>query len=153
MKENVFTPLTVIPKSIEVCSLVEQMEKQYITVGEYLSKQITNKFQKEKSNKVFKPREYMEAQRSYTWEKWRASNFIVSVMLHSEMPAILLYRKDDKDQYKKTVDGQQRLTTLWMFVNNILVLDMSKFNFAKFPFGGKIYSTKADLHGKTTFVE
>ena len=31
MDENVFTPLTAVPKSIEVCSLVEQMEKQYIT--------------------------------------------------------------------------------------------------------------------------
>lgn len=148
MNKSIFTPVSSIPKSIEVVSLVDQMDKQYITAGLYLSNQIEDKYNTEHDGKQFKIRDYMEGQRSYTWEKWRASNFIVSVMLQSRIPEIWLYRKDDRDQHKKCLDGQQRLTTLWLFVYDKFSLDMSRAEFNKFPFGNKIYSVKNDLHGK-----
>ncbi|CAB1251668.1 protein of unknown function [Ruminococcaceae bacterium BL-6] len=146
MDTDLLVPMASVSKTIEVSSLLEKIEKQYITGGEKLQDLIIKK-KAEETGKEIKKRPYMEAQRGYTWETWRASNYITSVMFHKHIPEIMLYREDDRSQYQKTLDGQQRLTTLWMFVNNQFALNMKKANFNKFILDGKEYSLK-DLNGK-----
>jgi hypothetical protein len=133
-------------KMVEISSLINKIEKQYITGGETLQDLILEKLSKEGKTNI-KPKAYMEAQRGYTWEKWRASNFIYSVMRHKHIPEIMLYREDHKSQYWKTLDGQQRLTTLWKFINNQFPLDMKRANFNHFVLDDKEYSIN-DLEGK-----
>lgn len=126
----------------DVKTIIDFINKQYLTVGEYLQNIL-----KEKDG-AFKPRDYMESQRGYNWEKWRASNLIQTVLLQNPIPEITVYRFDDKSQFRKVLDGQQRLTTLYLFVNNHLILDMSKSIFPAFKIEGEDYSV-ADLDGKT----
>lgn len=133
-------------KLVEVSSLIDKIEKQYITGGETLQDLILRKLNDQGKTNI-KPKEYMEAQRGYTWETWRASNFIYSVMRHKHIPEIILYRGDHKSQYWKTLDGQQRLTTLWKFVNDQLILNMKRANFNHFIMNDKEYSVN-DLDGK-----
>lgn len=135
------------PSTKEVKSVVEQMEKQQITVGSYLQNLILTK-RKEEGKEPKNVRECMQSQRGYVWEIWRSSNLIQSALLESYIPPIQLYRHDDKSQFRKTVDGQQRLTTFYLFVNNLLKLDLSKSISPMFEIEGEQY-TYTDLQGKT----
>lgn len=132
--------------SKEVKSIVEQINKYQITVGEYLQNIIQAK-NEEKGSKA-KAREYMESQRGYCWETWRASNLIQSLLLGIPVPEITVYRADDKSQYRSTLDGQQRLTSIYLFVNNGFKLDLSKSIFPTFEIEGDQY-TYSDIQGKT----
>ena len=133
--------------SKEVKSIVEQVEKQQITVGSYLQNLIIEK----KKNEGKEPkniREYMESQRAYVWENWRASNLIQSLLLGIPVPEITLYRKDDKSQFRKCVDGQQRLTSIYLYTNNLFKLDLSKSIFPAFEIEEEQY-LYTDIQGKT----
>jgi hypothetical protein len=133
--------------SKEIKSVIEQINKQQITVGDYLQKVLLAK--KEDEGKEFKTiREYMESQRSYVWETWRASNLIQSLLLGVPITEIWLYRSDDVSQFRKVLDGQQRLTSIYMFINDSFKLDLSKSIFPKFTIEGTVY-TSNDFQGKT----
>ena len=138
--------LSFTSKNKEIRSIVEQIEKQYITVGSHLQNIIHSKKQEEGSKA--KIREYMESQRNFVWETWRASNLIQSYLLNIPVPEIITYRADDKSQYVRTVDGLQRLTSTYLFVNDMFKLDLSKSIFPTFEIEGEHYSY-IDLQDKT----
>ena len=138
--------LSFTSKNKEIRSIVEQIEKQYITVGSHLQNIIHSKKQEEGSKA--KIREYMESQRNFVWETWRASNLIQSYLLNIPVPEIITYRADDKSQYVRCVDGLQRLTSTYLFINDMFKLDLSKSIFPTFDIEGDRYSY-IDLQDKT----
>ena len=127
----------------EIGILIEQIDKQYFTVGKHLQNILLEKKQ------VKNIREYMESQRGYIWEAWRASNLIQSILLKNPVPEITVYRSDNKSQYRKTLDGQQRMTSIYLFINNHFKLDMSKTMFPEFKIEDEIFKTSEVLTGKT----
>jgi len=138
--------LSFTSKNKEIRSIVEQIEKQYITVGNHLQNIIQSKKQEEGSKA--KIREYMESQRNFVWETWRASNLIQSYLLNIPVPEVITYRADDKSQYVRCVDGLQRLTSTYLFVSDMFKLDLSKSIFPTFEIEGIHYSY-IDLQDKT----
>ena len=130
-----FTP----PSNKDVKSILEQIKKQQITVGGHLQSILLADKEAE-GVKVKNVREYMESQRAYVWENWRASNLIQSILLNSWIPDIILYRYDDKSQFRKVIDGQQRLTTTYLFVNDCFKLDLSKSMYPVFEIEGERYT-------------
>jgi len=140
--------ITYTTEKRDIGTLVEHIEKQYYTVGKHLQDFLTAK--KEAEGKELKTiREFMESQRGYVWETWRASNLIQTVLLKNPIPEITVYRADDKSQYRKTVDGQQRLTSIYLFINDGFKLDISKTMFPKFTIEGEQFSANETLQGKT----
>ena len=137
--------LSFTSKNKDIKSIVEQIQKQYIAVGSYLQNIIIS--EKEENSKV-KIREYMLSQRNFVWENWRSSNLIQSYLLNIPVPEVITYRVDDKSQYVKTVDGCQRLTSTYLFVNDMFKLDLSKSIFPTFEIEGEHYSY-IDLQDKT----
>jgi len=126
---------TFVPSSKEINSIVGQIEKQQIAVGNHLQNVVLAG--KEKVKNI---REYMESQRNYVWENWRSSNLIQAILLNDPIPEIIIYRNDDKSQFRKTLDGQQRLTTIYLFVNNGFKLDLSKSIYPTFEIEGEQYT-------------
>ena len=140
--------ITYTTEKRDIGTLVEHIEKQYYTVGKHLQNFLADK--KEAEGKELKTlRDFMESQRNYVWETWRASNLIQTVLLKNPIPEITVYRADDKSQFRKTVDGQQRLTSIYLFINNGFKLDMSKTMFPKFTKEGEQFNAMETLHGKT----
>jgi phage-related protein len=132
----------------EIGILMEQIEKQYFTVGKHLQGLLLSKKQVE-GKEIKNIRDYMESQRAYVWETWRASNLIQSILLKNPIPEVTVYRADNKSQYRKTVDGQQRLTTIYLFINNQFKLDMSKTMFPEFKIEEETFKANEALTGKT----
>ena len=56
-------------------------------------------------------------QRKYVWEKQQAANLILSLIKNIPIPPLYLYY--DKDGKYVVLDGQQRITTLFMYYNNV----------------------------------
>ncbi|MBN9645571.1 DUF262 domain-containing protein [Terrisporobacter glycolicus] len=57
-------------------------------------------------------------QRKYVWEKFDASNLVLSLIKNIPIPPIYLYFDYNTGKYV-VLDGQQRITTLFMYYNNI----------------------------------
>ena len=53
-------------------------------------------------------------QRGYVWDRNRASKLIESVLLHVPIP--LIYTAEEEDGKEVVIDGQQRLTTCFSFI-------------------------------------
>jgi len=140
--------ITFTTEKRDIKTLIEHIEKQYYTVGKYLQNFLVTK--KESEGKELKTlRDFMESQRGYVWEIWRASNLIQTLLLKNPVPEVTVYRADDKSQFRKTVDGQQRLTSIFLFINDGFKLDMSKTMFPKFTIEGEQFNAMETLHGKT----
>ncbi|MCC6416591.1 MAG: DUF262 domain-containing protein, partial [Opitutaceae bacterium] len=75
-----------------------------------------------------------EFQRQYVWDRKKASRLIESVLLRVPLPIIYLSEQPDGKEY--VIDGQQRLTSLFSFVDG------------KFPSGDAF-----KLTGLTAFEE
>lgn len=132
----------------EISILMDQIEKQYFTVGKHLQNFLLNKKQTE-GKELKTIREFMESQRGFVWEWWRASNLIQSVLLKNPVPEITVYRADNKSQFRKTVDGLQRMTSIYLFINNGFKLNMSKTMFPIFTIEGEQFNVNETLQGKT----
>lgn len=61
-------------------------------------------------------------QRGFVWEKDKQSRLIESILLRIPLP-VFYVAEDDKGRLI-VVDGRQRLTTLWHFLDNGLALDL-----------------------------
>jgi len=133
-------------KERQVKSIIEQIEKQQMAVGSYVQEIILKK--RQESGKDLIVRDYMESQRLYCWETWRASNLIQSLLLGISIPEIVEYRHDDKSQFRKILDGQQRLTSVYLCVTNQFKLDLTKSIFPTFEIEDQQY-TYQDIQGKT----
>ena len=134
------------PGNKEVKSIVEQVRKQQITVGGHLQNILLAEKEAEGS-KVKNVREYMESQRAYVWETWRASNLIQSLLLNIFIPEVILYRADEKSQFRRVLDGNQRLTSIYLFVTDGFKLDLTKSIFPTFEIEGEQY-TYESIQGK-----
>lgn len=64
-------------------------------------------------------------QRGYVWDKARASRLIESVLLHVPLP--LIYTAEEVDGREVVIDGQQRLTTFFSFIDGTFPKDGSIF--------------------------
>ena len=134
-------------KNVEVRSLIDQIDKQEITVGSTMQSFLSQIARENKQE--FTPLPYMRAQRNFTWNKDMCSRFIFAVMmLNDPITDIRLYDTSFDGKYLKCLDGQQRLTTLWMFVKNKFQLDMSHADYNKFVLFGEEHSVD-ELNGKT----
>jgi len=134
------------PGNKEVKSIVEQIRKQQITVGGHLQNILLAEKEAEGS-KVKNVREYMESQRAYVWEPWRASNLIQSLLLNIFIPEVILYRADEKSQFRRVLDGNQRLTSIYLFITDGFKLDLTKSIFPTFEIEGEQY-TYESIQGK-----
>ena len=97
----------------DIKTICEYIDKQYFTVGKYLQNILTE------SGAIKTARDFMEAQRNYCWDKCRASNLIQTILMqHYCIPAIQVYRYDTVSQFRRVWDGQQRLTTIYLFIHD-----------------------------------
>lgn len=133
--ERLFVPIPYIPKTIEIKSLLDKIDNKFITVGRTLSNFVDAK--SKKNNVTIKNQDYLKCQRDYTWNNKMASNLICSIIQQRNIGEILLYRHDDTSVYLKTIDGQQRMTTIWKFVENLFSLNLHGAIFDKFVVGKK----------------
>lgn len=63
-------------------------------------------------------------QRNYVWDDLRKSRLIESIIMGIPIPTIYTYTRHDSNEIKEIViDGQQRLKTIKLFVNNVFPLD------------------------------
>lgn len=79
-------------------------------------------------------------QRGYVWDKTRASKLIESIMLNVPLP--LIYTAEEQDGTEVVIDGQQRLISVFSFIQGKFPRDDSKFALT----GLKLLK---DLNGKT----
>jgi len=133
-------------KTVEFRSLMQQADTQQMTVGATLQGFLRRKY--EQDGKEFIPQPYMRVQRGYTWSKQMASNFIFDMMLLPDIDEpIRFYHHTMTDYPLKCVNGQQRFTTVWKFVNDLLVLDMRTSDYKKFMYDGKMHDV-SEIDGK-----
>lgn len=141
------TDTTYTPDKKDVKTLCDLMSKQYFAVGAKLQSYLKEKT--EAAGETFKAYPYMEAQRGWVWENTRVSNLFQSLLLFdgAAIPPLWVYRKDSNSQYRKVLDGQQRLTSLYLFTHDEIVFDMSKTIYPQFTIEGEVH-TSNELHGK-----
>lgn len=79
-------------------------------------------------------------QRNYVWDDEKASYFIESVFLGTEIPPIVLFQTHGKNE---VIDGRQRFETIFRFLNDRLILKESGLHSLKI-LAGKKYSQLED---------
>jgi hypothetical protein len=92
----------------------------------------------DKANKELDPRPPF--QRGYVWDRAKASRLIESVLLNVPLP--LVYTAEEKSGLEVVIDGQQRLLTLFGFIEGKFPRDQRLFRLSKL----KILK---ELNGKT----
>ncbi len=86
-----------------------------------------------------------EFQRLFVWDSTKASRLIESALL--EIPLPIVYITEDKDEKEYIIDGQQRLTSLFSFIDGKFPPTSEYPNGKDFKlYGLKIYN---DLNGKS----
>lgn len=68
-------------------------------------------------------------QRNYVWNTEKASYFIESLIIGTEIPPIVLFEENEK--YSEIIDGRQRFETVKRFINNEFKLKKSGLNIIK----------------------
>ena len=58
-------------------------------------------------------------QRNYVWDEEKATYFIESILLGTEIPPLVLFQTKDKNE---VIDGRQRYETIERFLNDKLIL-------------------------------
>ena len=64
-------------------------------------------------------------QRGYVWDKKRASKLIESILLNVPLP--LIYTAEEPDQTEVVIDGQQRLVSVFGYIEGKFPKDQSPF--------------------------
>lgn len=75
-------------------------------------------------------------QRNYVWDEEKATYFIESILLGTEIPPLVLFQTKDKNE---VIDGRQRYETIKRFLEDKLVLKSKGLHSLKF-LSGKKYS-------------
>lgn len=75
-------------------------------------------------------------QRNYVWDEEKATYFIESILLGTEVPPLVLFQTRDKNE---VIDGRQRYETIERFLNDKLVLKEKGLHSLKL-LSGKKYS-------------
>lgn len=79
-------------------------------------------------------------QRNYVWDNEKATYFIESILLGTEIPPIVLFQTKDKNE---VIDGRQRYETIERFLNDKLTLSEDGLRCLK-TLAGKKYSQLSD---------
>lgn len=79
-------------------------------------------------------------QRNYVWDNEKATYFIESILLGTEIPPIVLFQTKDKNE---VIDGRQRYETIERFLNDRLTLSEDGLRCLK-TLAGKKYSQLSD---------
>lgn len=79
-------------------------------------------------------------QRNYVWDEEKATYFIESILLGTEIPPLVLFQTKDKNE---VIDGRQRYETIERFLNDKLVLKEKGLHSLK-ALSGKRYSQLDD---------
>lgn len=105
--------------SIELdCSDIIDIFKTHLKI-ENSVKSIAHTFLNERYAKRIDYAPYF--QRKYVWDKEKASYFIESIMLGTEIPPIVLFDSGNKNE---VIDGRQRYETIKRFLENTFSLDI-----------------------------
>lgn len=84
-----------------------------------------------------------EYQRNYVWDDEKATYFIESILLGTEIPPIIYFRKVDKIEI---IDGRQRYQTILRFLNNQFKLKTSGLHkLQDINIGGKLFKDLSEL--------
>lgn len=87
-------------------------------------------------------------QRNYVWDEEKATYFIESILLGTEVPPLVLFQTRDKNE---VIDGRQRYETIERFLNDKLVLKEKGLHSLK-VLSGKRYS-QLDAETRELFEE
>lgn len=87
-------------------------------------------------------------QRNYVWDDEKATYFIESILLGTEIPPLVLFQTKEKNE---VIDGRQRYETIERFLNDKLILNEKGLHSLKI-LSGKRYS-QLDDDTKELFVE
>ncbi len=124
-----------IDKGISKTSLNDLQYKVYTEKGD---PEIISLYEKWKNGKLILQPDF---QRTYVWDKGKASRLIESVLLKIPLP--IIYLSEIGDGRQEVIDGQQRLTSFFSFIEEIFPsgesFDLS--NLSVFPhLNGMIFS-------------
>ncbi len=154
MSENLEAPIDEIrldneiePDEIE--NLLPGKRKIYTEQGDVEIASLLGKFQRGRLN--VQP----EYQRQFVWDKVKSSRLVESALLDIPLPVV--YLSEEKDGKENVIDGQQRLTSFFSFINGKLP-DGSDFKLTGLNvFGelnGKKYSELSDeLQDKISYYK
>ena len=93
----------------------EQIFKSQLKTESY-SMSIETLFSRRKLSQInYKP----YYQRNYVWDKHKATFFIESILIGTDIPPIIVYKKDSAIE---VIDGRQRFETIKRFLQNQLIL-------------------------------
>ena len=82
-------------------------------------------------------------QRNYVWDDEKATYFIESILLGTEIPPIIYFRNGDNIEI---IDGRQRYQTILRFLNNQFKLKVSGLHkLQDINIGGKLFKDLAEL--------
>lgn len=115
--------------------------------------EIISLYQKWKKGKLILQPEF---QRHFVWDKKKASRLIESVLLTVPLPIIYLAEEPDSKEY--VIDGQQRLTSFFSFIDGKFPPDHTPFKLTKMSVfkelnGKKFSEIGEDLQDKIQFYE
>jgi len=68
-------------------------------------------------------------QRNYVWNEEKASYFIESIIIGTEIPPIVIF--EENEEHLEIIDGRQRFETIKRFLNNQFKLRKSGLNIIK----------------------
>ncbi|OED38848.1 hypothetical protein AB834_00510 [PVC group bacterium (ex Bugula neritina AB1)] len=102
----------------------EKIFKEHLKVETY-SKSIDSLYSPRSRNKInFKP----YYQRNYVWDNNKASYFIESILLGTEIPPLIFFNNNEEVE---VIDGRQRFETILRFINNSFSLTKRGLNSLK----------------------
>lgn len=120
---NIFQEMYVDASNDSFSEIIEGKEEKEINTENLLNTKITYKsvsMDIETILNILKRGDYVlpKYQRKYVWNSQQATNLIVSLIKNIPIPPIYLYYHDSDGKYV-ILDGQQRITTLFMYYRNI----------------------------------
>ncbi len=133
-------------ESKSIKEINDLIEDQYWSVGADQQNILKNKA--ESNGNKFKPEPYMECQRKYCWKKSMAGSLFFNILnLDGIVSEMRVYRIDGKSNRKKVMDGQQRLTSIYMITHDMIPIDVSKVIKSTFLIDDEQHDTN-ELQGK-----
>ena len=112
---------------------ISDIFKEKLKVGNVV-KTISSVFMNERYSRKIDYKPYF--QRNYVWDDDKATYFIESILLGTEVPPLVLFQTNDKNEI---IDGRQRYETIDRFLNDRFALKDNGLHCLK-SLAGKKYS-------------
>ncbi|MCY4063172.1 MAG: DUF262 domain-containing protein [Chloroflexi bacterium] len=98
---------------------IEAIFRDHLKIEQYLGR-IESLFNQRRRKRIKHDPDY---QRNYVWDKQKQSYFIESILLGTEIPPLIFFRRGD--DHVEVIDGRQRFETIDRFVNNEFDLSLN----------------------------